>query len=82
MDALRWELARPQLIPVDAVPDARDHPPHLFADMAGNAFNGGSFLCALIALLAELPLLVKCTDTSGSDQELLQSVADMVQGLD
>jgi hypothetical protein len=75
---LGYELAQLQLIPVDEVD--KKFPQKLLGDLAGNAFNGGSFLCVLIAVLTCLPPVVPNVDDKADVHALSETVA-MINGL-
>ena len=75
---LGYELAQLQLIPVDEV--GKQFPQKLLGDLAGNAFNGGSFLCVLIAVLTCLPPMVRNVDDN-ADGHALSETMSMVNGL-
>ena len=75
---LGYELAQLQLIPVDEV--GKQFPQKLLGDLAGNAFNGGSFLCVLIAVLTCLPPMVHNVDDN-ADGHALSETMSMVNGL-
>lgn len=77
-----WELARLQLIPVDEIPGATAFPQKLLADLAGNAFNGASFLCVLIAVLSCLPSLSQEARTEEEfDADMIKASSCMVDGI-
>ena len=75
------ELARLQLIPVDEV--RASFPQKLLADLAGNAFNGGSFLCVLIAVLTCLPPAAAAgvDEANDADTSMILDNAAMLDGL-
>lgn len=75
---LGYELARLQLIPVDEVDKMFSH--KLMADLAGNAFNGGSFLCVLIAVLTCLPPYAAHAEND-ADASMLAANMAMLEGL-
>ena len=76
-----WELARLQLIPVDEIPGASSFPQRLLADLAGNAFDGASFLCVLMAVLSSIPSVALGSTEEQFDAEMIKASSSMAHGI-
>lgn len=64
-----YESMALQCFPMDAVPGVEAVPRSTLRSLAGNAFNGASYMAALVALLSSLPVAARVTPQSDEDED-------------